>query len=521
MATSPLRSPVLVSGIDQGTSGTKFCVFDSVTGDIVASHNMETKRIEPKEGWTEMDPLHIMDTVWKSIDATVQQLKDKNIDIREIKCLGITNQMLTLIPWSSKTGKPFYNAIVWCDIRTQDENEKELDKVPGRNKDHFRRITGLPLSPLFWYTKIPWILKNVPGVMEAIKDGTCMLGTVNSWILWNLTGGVDGGLYLTDISNGQITGLFNLETCNWDPEICRYFGIPHDVFAEVRSTSEIYGYIKSGPLAGIPISGMLGDQKAGTVGQLCFTAGQSKCTYGTAGGLNINTGTKAVYSTCGMMTLPLFQLGKSAPVIYNLLGAIEGCGQLMRWLRDNLQIVKSVAEIETLATSVESSHDCFFVPAFGGLLAPYWEDDARGTIVGMTGYTRREHICRAALESACFMVTDLLEVVEKDTGYPISELRVDGGMTVDNLMMQIQANFINKTVVRPSVVESTSFGAALMAGAADGINVFPVSPDKLKLNVAFPLPETIFKPAMDDHERERLFKRWEKAIERARHWTSQ
>ncbi|XP_062597028.1 glycerol kinase-like, partial [Saccostrea cucullata] len=408
----------------------------------------------------------------------------------------------------------------WCDIRTREDNEKELDKLPGRNKDHFRKTTGLPLSSLFLYTKIPWIIKNVPGVKEAIDEGTCMFGTVNTWVLWNLTGGLNGGVYLTDISNGQITGLCNLETCNWDPEICRYFGIPHDVFAEIRSTSEIYGYIKQGPLAGIPISGMIGDQMAGTVGQLCFNKGQSKCTYGTAGCLNINTGTKAVYSSCGMMTSPLFQLGKSAPILFTLWGAIEGCGQLMRWLRDNLQIVKSAQEIETLAASVDSSHDCFFVPAFGGLLCPYWEDDARGTIVGMTGYTQKEHICRAALESVAFMVKDILDGVEVDTGSRIPELKVDGGVTVNNLLMQIQANFINEAVVRTSMVEATAFGAALMAGAAEEIDIFHPSPDRMKLDVSFPIHETTFLPSMADDERTRLSKRWTKAIEKAKHWVS-
>ncbi|XP_078325512.1 glycerol kinase-like isoform X2 [Crassostrea virginica] len=520
MASPSEGEPPLVCGIDQGTSNTKVCIFDSSCGEVIASHSIETKRIEPKEGWTEMDPFYVMETVVNGLESVAQKLKDKNIAFERVKCLGITNQMLTFIPWSKKTGKPFYNAIEWCDIRTHDENERELDKLPGRNKDHFRKTTGLPLSSIFWYTKIPWILANVPEVKEAIEEGTCYIGTINTWILWNLTGGLDGGQYLTDITNGQITGMFNLETNNWDPELCSYFGIPHHVFPEVRSTSEIYGYVKNGAFAGVPISGMLGDQMAGTVGQLCFKQGQSKCTYGTAGCLNINTGTKTVYSTCGMMTSPLFQLGKSAPVLYTLWGVVEGCGQLMRWLRDNLQIVKSANEIETLAASVDSSHDCFFVPAFGGLLCPYWEDDARGTIVGMTGYTRREHICRAALESSCFMVKDMMKGVESDIGFSIPELYVDGGMTVNNLLLQIQADFINKTGARSSLTESTSFGAALMAGSAEGVDVFLVSPDRTKCDVNFSIPTTIFKPSMDDNDRQRLFKRWDKAIEKAKHWAS-
>lgn len=520
MSFTKMDPPPLVCGIDQGTSNTKVCVFDSNTGEVLASSSIETKRIEPNEGWTEMDPLYVLETVVNGIEIVAQQLKDKNISIKQVKCLGITNQMLTFLSWSKKTGKPFYNAIEWCDIRVRDDNERELDKLPGRNKDHFRKTTGLPLSSLFWYTKIPWVLTNVPGVKEAIEEGTCYIGTVNTWILWNLTGGLDGGVYCTDITNGQITGLFNLETCTWDPELCSYFKIPHHVFAEVKSTSEIYGYVKNGALAGVPISGMIGDQMAGTVGQLCFKAGQSKCTYGTAGCLNINTGAKVVYSTCGMMTSPLFQLGKSAPVVYTLWGAVEGCGQLMRWLRDNLQIVQSLNEIEILAASVDSTHDCFFVPAFGGLLSPYWEDDARGTIVGMTSYTRREHICRAALESTCFMVKDMITGVEVDTGFPISELLVDGGMTVNNLLLQLQANFINEPVIRSSITEATSFGAALMAGAAKGVDIFPISSDKMKLDVTFSIPSTTFTSSMADNERQRLFKRWDKAIEKAKHWVS-
>ncbi|MCL4125198.1 UNVERIFIED_CONTAM: hypothetical protein GTU68_062180, partial [Idotea baltica] len=454
-----------------------FQVFAAGSGELLTYHQEEVVQLYPQKGWVEQKPNELLETVHTCIEKTVENMKTLEIDPSDIKAVGITNQRETTIVWDKITGRPLYNAIVWLDARTASTVEDILKDTPGQNKDYFKESCGLPISTYFSAVKLRWLFENVAAVKEALAKDRLIFGTVDSWLLWNLTGGYDGGLHITDITNASRTLLMNLRSLNWDPALCKFFQIPMSILPEIRSSSEIYGYITKGPLLGVPISGvsageLLGDQQAALVGQMCLTKGQAKNTYGTGCFLLKNTGTQIVQSEHGLLTTVAYKLGKNAPTTYALEGSVAIAGAAVRWLRDNLGIVKSSAEIEPLAKSVKDSGGVYFVPAFSGLYAPYWRADARGVICGLTQHTTGAHLARAALEAVCFQTREILTAMQKDSGIAISKLLVDGGMTVNDTLLQLQADLAGVPVVRPSMTETTALGAAMAAGAAEGIAVW-------------------------------------------------
>ncbi|GAB6028413.1 hypothetical protein CHUAL_002573 [Chamberlinius hualienensis] len=436
----------LIGAVDQGTSSTRFLVFASKTAELLTYYQTATRQIYPKEGWVEQDPKEILQSVILCIEKAVQNLRDLDIDPAGIKAIGVTNQRETTIVWDKFTGEPLFNAIVWLDNRTAQTVENLIAKTPGQNKEYYQPKCGLPLSTYFSAVKLRWLLDNVPKVQEAVNENRCMFGTVDSWLIWNLTGGAEGGVHVTDVSNASRTMLLNLEEQTWDPQLLRFFDIPSSILPAIRSSSEIYGYVQDGSLQGIPISGCLGDQSAALVGQNCFKMGQAKSTYGTGCFLLYNTGIQPVYSEHGLLTTVAFKLGKDRPTHFALEGSVAISGACVEWLRDNLGIIQKSADIESLASSVENSSGIYFVPAFSGLYAPYWEPQARGLIIGLTQFSRKAHIARAALEAVCFQTREILESMEKDSGITLKRLKVDGGMAENNLLMQLQADLLGMTV---------------------------------------------------------------------------
>uniref|UniRef100_A0A8C2GLT3 glycerol kinase n=1 Tax=Cyprinus carpio TaxID=7962 RepID=A0A8C2GLT3_CYPCA len=436
---------------------------------LLSHHQVEIKQSFPKEGWVEEDPKEILQSVYECMDRTCEKLTQLNIDISNIKAVGVTNQRETTLVWDKETGEPLYNAIgkyymprgglaiwstgsspVWLDLRTQSTVERLINKTPGRNKNHLK--TGLPISTYFSAVKLRWLMDNVEKVHEAVLSHRAMFGTVDSWLIWCLTGGKKGGVHCTDVTNASRTMLFNIHTMDWDLELCKYFDIPMEILPKVRSSSEIYGLMKSGPLTGVPISGCLGDQSAALVGQMCFKDGQAKNTYGTGCFLLKNVGTK---------------------------GSVAIAGAVVRWLKDNLGIIQTSTELEKLAADVGTSYGCYFVPAFSGLYAPYWEPSARGIICGLTQFTNRSHLAFAALEAVCFQTREILDAMNQDSGIHLSQLQVDGGMTSNRLLMQLQADILCIPVVKPSMPETTALGAAMAAGAAEGVSVWSLNPEDL------------------------------------------
>uniref|UniRef100_A0A7N6AFP7 glycerol kinase n=1 Tax=Anabas testudineus TaxID=64144 RepID=A0A7N6AFP7_ANATE len=487
----------LIAAIDQGTSSTRFLVFNAKTAELISHHQVEINQSFPKEGWVEEDPKEIMQSVYECMERTCEKLCQLNIDISNIKAVGVTNQRETTLVWDKVTGEPLYNAIVcmcqplssalsivWLDLRTQSTVERLINKAPGRNKNHLK--TGLPISTYFSAVKLRWLLDNVDEVQQAVLSERAMFGTVDSWIIWCLTGGRNGGVHCTDVSNASRTMLFNIHTLEWDPELCRYFDVPMEILPKVRSSSEIYGWMKAGSLAGVPISGCLGDQSAALVGQMCFKEGQAKNTYGTGCFLLRNTGTK---------------------------GSVAIAGAVVRWLKDNMGIVQSSSEIEKLAAAAGTSYGCYFVPAFSGLYAPYWEPSARGIICGLTQFTNRNHLAFAALEAVCFQTREILDAMNQDSGVPLTQLQVDGGMTSNRLLMQLQADILCIPVVRPTMSETSALGAAMAAGAAEGVEVWNLSPDHLPH-----VSSEKYDPQINSDESEFRFARWKKAVQKAMNW---
>ncbi|XDV15057.1 hypothetical protein PO909_015203 [Leuciscus waleckii] len=475
----------LVAAIDQGTSSTRFLVFNAKTAELLSHHQVEIKQSFPKEGWVEEDPKEILQSVYECMDRTCEKLTKLNIDISNIKAIGVTNQRETTIVWDKETGEPLYNAIVWLDLRTQSTVERLINKTPGRNKNHLKHKTGLPISTYFSAVKLRWLMDNVEKIHEAVLSHKAMFGTVDSWLIWCLTGGKKGGVHCTDVTNASRTMLFNIHTMDWDPELCTYFDIPMEILPKVRSSSEIYGLMKissnqkSGPLTGVPISGCLGDQSAALVGQMCFKDGQAKNTYGTGCFLLKNVGTKPVMSDHGLLTTVAYKLGRDKPAYYALEGSVAIGGAVVRWLKDNLGIIQTSSELEKLAADVGTSYGCYFVPAFSGLYAPYWEPSARGIICGLTQFTNRSHLAFAALEAVCFQTREILDAMNLDSGIHLAQLQVDGGMTSNRLLMQLQADILCIPVVKPSMPETTALGAAMAAGAAEGVSVWSLNPEDL------------------------------------------
>ncbi|XP_061483346.1 glycerol kinase isoform X4 [Rhineura floridana] len=487
----------LVGAIDQGTSSTRFLVFNASTAELLSHHQVEIQQKFPKEGWVEQDPKEILRSVYECVERTCEKLKQLNVDIANIKAVGVSNQRETTVVWDKLTGEPLYNAIVWLDLRTQSTVERLLKKIPGQNKSFFKTKTGLPLSTYFSAVKLCWLLDNVKEVREAVQEQRALFGTIDSWLIWlntvpsavpmgtttssdtilSLTGGKNGGIHCTDVTNASRTMLFNIHSLEWDTELCKFFGVPMEILPKVRSSSEIYGLMSSGALSGVPISGCLGDQSAALVGQMCFKDGQAKNTYGTGCFLLCNTGQKPALSEHGLLTTVAYKLGRDKPVYYALEGSVAIAGAVVRWLRDNLGIAKSSNEVEKLAAEVGTSYGCYFVPAFSGLYAPYWEPSARGIICGLTQFTNKNHIAFAALEAVCFQTREILDAMNKDCGIPLSQLQVDGGMTNNKILMQLQADILCIPVVKPSMPETTALGAAMAAGAAEGIGVWSLNPD--------------------------------------------
>lgn len=494
-----------VLAIDQGTTSTRAIIFDH-DSRIHATAQKEHRQIFPRAGWVEHDPQEI----WRNTREVVGlALARGDITASNIVATGITNQRETTVIWDPETGEPIYNAIVWQDTRTQEICDR---LAADGGVDRYRSRTGLPLATYFSAPKIRWILDHVPGAQERAEAGQLMAGTIDSWLIWNMTGGHEGGLHLTDVTNASRTGLLDLHTLNWDAQIATDFNIPLEILPQVRPSSGEFGLgRRTGLLPGVPIAAALGDQHAALVGQACFDEGAVKNTYGTGNFLLVNTGTSPQFSTSGLLTTVAYQFGDDAPH-YALEGSIAVTGSLVQWLRDNLGLISTAPEIEDLASAVEDSGGAYLVPAFSGLFAPYWRPDARGTLVGLTSYINKNHIARAALEATAFQTRDVLTAVLEDTGREFTELRVDGGMVENNLLMQFQADILGIDVVRPRVSETTALGAAYAAGIAVGFwaNLSDVVQNWQE--------ERRWMPQLDHSEREERYRMWQKAVERSMNW---
>lgn len=492
-----------VAAIDQGTTSSRCILFD-VHGDIVAVAQKEHEQIYPQPGWVEHDAIEI----WTNVQSVVLlALESAKLTVSDIAAIGITNQRETTVVWDRRTGRPVNNAIVWQDTRTADL-VRELGSPVG--PERFRERTGLPLATYFSGPKLLWLLENLEGLRERAERGEVLFGTMDTWLIWNLTGGVEGGRHVTDVTNASRTLLMNLDTLDWDETILDRMRIPAAVLPKIVSSSEVYGIAK-GPLAGVPVAGALGDQQAALFGQTAFTKGEAKNTYGTGSFLLLNTGEKPVQSRHGLLTTLAYKLG-DAPAHYALEGSIAVTGSLVQWLRDQLGIISEASEIEALAASVEDNGGCYFVPAFSGLFAPYWRSDARGIIAGLTGYVTKAHIARAALEACAWQTREVIDAMKSDTGITMTELKVDGGMTANGLLLQILADILDLTVIRPKVIETTCLGAAYVAGLAVG---FWKSIDDLTANWEL---DDEWKPVLDPERRNSEYRQWKKAVQRTLDW---
>ncbi|EAX05842.1 glycerol kinase 2 [Homo sapiens] len=504
----------LVGAVVQGTNSTRFLVFNSKTAELLSHHKVELTQEFPKEGWVEQDPKEILQSVYECIARTCEKLDELNIDISNIKAVGVSNQRETTVIWDKLTGEPLYNAVVWLDLRTQTTVEDLSKKIPG-NSNFVKSKTGLPLSTYFSAVKLRWMLDNVRNVQKAVEEGRALFGTIDSWLIWSLTGGVNGGVHCTDVTNASRTMLFNIHSLEWDKELCDFFEIPMDLLPNVFSSSEIYGLIKTGALEGVPISGCLGDQCAALVGQMCFQEGQAKNTYGTGCFLLCNTGRKCVFSEHGLLTTVAYKLGREKPAYYALEGSVAIAGAVIRWLRDNLGIIETSGDIERLAKEVGTSYGCYFVPAFSGLYAPYWEPSARGILCGLTQFTNKCHIAFAALEAVCFQTREILEAMNRDCGIPLRHLQVDGGMTNNKVLMQLQADILHIPVIKPFMPETTALGAAMAAGAAEGVSVWSLEPQALSV-----LRMERFEPQIQATESEIRYATWKKAVMKSMGWVT-
>jgi glycerol kinase len=497
-----------IFAIDQGTTSTRAIIFDHA-GSIISTGQLEHEQIFPRAGWVEHDPMEI----WGNTRQVIgQALSKANLTRHDIEAVGITNQRETAVVWDRTTGLPVYNAIVWQDTRTQAIVDRLAADGGG---DRFKKVVGLPLATYFSGTKIAWILENVDGAREKAEAGDLMFGTTDTWVLWNLTGGLEGGVHLTDVTNASRTLFMNLETLEWDDEILGIFGVPRSMMPEIRSSSEVYGTVNEHSLLReVPIAGILGDQQAATFGQAAFDQGEAKNTYGTGNFLIFNTGTDIIHSENGLLTTLGYKLGDNEPH-YALEGSIAVTGSLIQWLRDNLGLISSASEIEALARTVDDNGGAYFVPAFSGLFAPYWRSDARGALVGLTRFVNKGHIARAALEAIAFQTREVIDAVNADSGVPLTELKVDGGATANNLLLQFQADILGVPVVRPVVAETTALGAAYAAGLAVG---FWSDLGELRSNWQ---EDARWEPDMEVAERERLLRNWKKAVTKTLDWVDE
>ncbi|MFD4674168.1 glycerol kinase GlpK [Lentzea sp. NPDC058450] len=495
-----------VAAIDQGTTSTRCMIFDH-SGRVVSVDQKEHEQIFPRAGWVEHDPAE----VWQNTrQVAAGALAKADLSTSDIVAVGITNQRETAVVWDKNTGEPVYNAIVWQDTRT-DKIVAELGALGG-GQERYRAKVGLPLATYFSGPKVRWILDNVEGARERAEAGDLLFGNMDTWVLWNMTGGTDGGVHVTDPTNASRTMLMDLDTLQWDSSIASDMGIPMSMLPEIRSSSEVYGQVRErGALAGVPIAGILGDQQAATFGQACLSPGEAKNTYGTGNFMLLNTGTEKVMSENGLLTTVCYKIGDAAPV-YALEGSIAVTGSLVQWLRDNLGMIGSAAEIEEHARSVEDNGGAYFVPAFSGLFAPYWRSDARGAIVGLTRFVNKGHLARAVLEATAFQTREVLDAMNADSGVDLTALKVDGGMVVNELLMQFQADILGVPVIRPVVNETTALGAAYAAGLAVG---FWKTEDDIRDNWA---QDKQWEPQMEDSRRASEYANWKKAVSKTFDW---
>lgn len=493
-----------IGAIDQGTTSSRFIIFDK-GGRVVSVAQKEHEQIFPSAGWVEHDPQEI----WQKVRAVIgEAMAAKDLKPSDLAAIGITNQRETTLVWNRKTGEPVYNAIVWQDTRVA---PMVAEFAAQGGQDRYRAITGLPLTTYFSGLKLRWILQNVEGARAAAEAGDLVFGTIDSFLIWHLTGGVDGGHHVIDVTNASRTQLMDLGKLAWDTDILADFDIPSSMLPEIVPSSAIYGEATPNSIRGVPVAGDLGDQQAALFGQACFVPGEAKNTYGTGSFMLLNTGTEPVASKSGLLTTLAYQIG-DAPAVYALEGSIAITGALVQWLRDNLGLIRSSEEIEPLARSVDDNGGAYFVPAFSGLYAPYWRDNARGLIAGLTRFVNKGHIARAALEATAFQVREVVEAMEVDSGIALTDLRVDGGMVVNELLMQFQADILGKPVVRPVVQETTALGAAYAAGLAVG---FFASTDELVANWA---EDRRWSPEMEEDRRSELYRMWKRAVTRTFDW---
>jgi len=498
-----------IGAIDQGTTSSRFIVFDR-SGRIVSTAQREHEQIYPKPGWVEHNP----EEIWRCTGGVIREaMQARGLRPEDLAAIGITNQRETTVVWHKKSGKPVYNAIVWQDTRVA---PAVAEFAVHGGQDRYRAQTGLPLATYFSGLKIRWILENVAGTRARAEASDLLFGNIDTFLIWHLTGGASGGAHVTDVTNASRTQLMNLNTLQWDREILKDFGIPIQMLPKIVSSSEVYGTAKLpavAGVAGVPISGDLGDQQAALVGQACFKPGEAKNTYGTGCFMLMNTGEKAVFSNFGLLTTLAYKFG-ARPACYALEGSIAITGALVQWLRDNLGLIEKSSDIEALARTVNDNGGVYFVPAFSGLYAPYWKDDARGVIAGLTRFVNKGHIARAVLEATAFQVREVVDAMSssKDSGIALDVLRTDGGMVMNDLLMQFQSDILAKPVVRPIVKETTALGAAYAAGLAVG---FFQDTDELVANWAV---EQRWEPKMDEESRERLYRFWKKAVTRTFDW---
>ncbi|TMM06836.1 MAG: glycerol kinase GlpK [Actinobacteria bacterium] len=489
------------AAVDQGTTSTRFMVFDH-GGQVVSVDQKEHEQIYPKPGWVEHDAMEI----WQRTQEVIRAGLDK-VKASDIAAVGVTNQRETTVVWDRTNGRPVYNAIVWQDTRT-DTICNEL--IADGGQDRFRAKTGLPIATYFSGPKIKWILENVDGIREKAEAGDVIFGNIDTWVIWQLTGGPDGGVHVTDVTNASRTMMMSLETLDWDDEILGILGVPRAMLPEIKASSEVYGDAK-GDLDGISVAGDLGDQQAALFGQTCFSVGEAKNTYGTGNFLLLNTGNEIVQSKSGLLTTLAYKIGDQ-PAVYCLEGAIAITGALVQWLRDNIGLISSAPEIETLAKTVDDNGGVYFVPAFSGLFAPYWKSDARGVIAGLTRYVNKGHIARATLEATAWQTKEVVEAMNTDSGVDLTSLKVDGGMVQNELLMQFQADVLDVPVIRPTVAETTSLGAAYAAGLAVG---FWSEVEDLRANWG---KDKEWQPQMDPAERDKEYAFWKKAVTRTFDW---
>jgi len=496
--------PKYAIAIDSGTTSSRAMIFDH-SGRVVSVSQKEHEQIYPKPGWVEHDPKEI----WaRTLEVVEEAISKADASKDDIAALGITNQRETAVVWDRNTGEPVYNAIVWQDTRT-DKIVDELAKSGGQ--DRFRDKSGLPLATYFSGPKVRWILENVDGARDKADAGDLIFGNIDSWLIWNLTGGTDGGLHITDVTNASRTLMMDLRSLAWDEATAATIGVPTSMLPEIHSSSEVYGEVKSGPLAGIQIAGDLGDQQAATFGQTCFAVGEAKNTYGTGNFMLINTGEELVHSKSGLLTTPCYRIGDQKPV-YALEGSIAITGALVQWLRDNLKMIKAAPEVEELASTVDDNGGLYIVPAFSGLYAPYWKSDARGVFAGLTRYVNAGHIARATLEATAYQSAEIVEAMATDSGVTLDSLKVDGGMVGNEMLMQFQADILGVPVIRPEVAETTALGAAYAAGLATG---FWDNQEDLRENWA---EDKRWEPQMDEEDRKKNIHMWKKAVTRTFDW---